>query len=484
MVDSGWYNSAGDHSRGAPNYVTGQGFSSGTLMTFRSFFVFDVPATIPNVTSASIAIFNPSRGYISPDASETYKLFDVATPITTLRAGGTGLTGIFDDLGTGVEFGSVEISAASNGTLVSINLNAAGIAAIQAARGGQIAFGGALSSLSGTSQQLVFGFSSGSSVRTLIINGSPDPADWYSVSLGSEQTALRLETRAVWDGPGELRNVLNPRVELYNQDGTTKVASGQVMADGRNEFILISGLTPNSNYLIRVTGEANSVGEYVLTAKPLVVPKVALPVSVGDGTTQRSNVKSLSVTFDGVVDISNLNSGTFVVKQRGSTGGVVASTATSAIVNSRTVVTLTFNGQFTEANGSLKDGNYDLKIDASRISRNGLALDGNRDGTAGGDFLFGANPNGSILATDNFFRMFGDADGDRDVDDADRDVFNRAFRKPVNIYTAMFDFDGDLDVDGLDLSQFSRRFRKTLYQEISNLHDTRYFLYLFFCSNF
>lgn len=457
-VDSGWYNSTGAHTPTNTNYIVGQ--SSG--VTYRDWFVFDVPASATPVTSASIAIFNPSNGYASPDANETYKLFDIATPITTLRSGGTGLTTIFDDLGSGVEFGSVVITPANNGSLILINLNAAGLAAVQAARGGQLAFGGAITSLSGASQQLVFAFSSSTLVRTLIINGSPEPADWYSLSLDSEQTALRLETRTVGDGPGEIRNTLNPSIELYNQDGTIQIASGQAIADGRNELILFSGLTPNSSYRIKVVGEGRSVGEYLLTATPLVVPKVASPVTVGDGTNQRSNAKSLTVSFDGIVEIANLNSGTFIVKQRGPSGGIVNTTATAAVINHRTIVTLTFSGQFAETSGSLKDGNYDLKIDASRISRNGLVLDGDRDGTAGGDFYFGADSSGSIQATDNFFRMFGDSDGDRDVDDTDRDTFNLAFRKPLNNFTAIFDFDGDLDVDGQDLSQFSRRFRKTL----------------------
>ena len=77
----------------------------------------------------------------------------------------------------------------------------------------------------------------------------------------------------------------------------------------------------------------------------------------------------------------------------------------------------------------------DLTIDAPRISRNGLALDGNNAGTAGGNFNFGADPNGNYRATDNFFRFFSDSDGDSD---------------------------GNRDVDGFDMGQFSRRFRKSL----------------------
>ncbi|MDZ4848325.1 MAG: hypothetical protein SGI77_03455 [Pirellulaceae bacterium] len=37
----------------------------------------------------------------------------------------------------------------------------------------------------------------------------------------------------------------------------------------------------------------------------------------------------------------------------------------------KTVVTLTFSGNFVESNGSLTNGNYDLIIDANQISQRG-----------------------------------------------------------------------------------------------------------------
>ena len=462
-VDSGWYDSTGAHNAANPNYVVGQLQSFGGLQTLHDWFVFDVPSIPGLITNASIELFNPSGGYASPDATETLTIFDVITPIAKLRAGGSGLTEIYEDLGSGTTYGSVTVSSNNNNSIVVINLTAAGLAAINAAKGSQIAFGGAITSLAGNTEQYLFAFSQNSSpTRRLILNGERSSSDWYSVTLASDQTAIQVETRTPGDGPGEIRNALNPRIELYNADGTTLIASGVALSDGRNEKILVSGLTPNATYKVRVLGEANTVGEYYMTATPLRVPKVELPVLVGDGTAQRSNVKQLQVTFDGIVNIANLNSGAFTVRQRGDSGGVVVSQATATVVNNRTLVTLNFSGLFTEASGSLKDGNYDLTIDATQITRNGLRLDGDSDGSAGGDYHFGADSNGNLKATDNFFRFFGDADGDRDVDALDLSLFNLAFRKPPNAYTAIFDFDADNDVDGLDLSQFSRRFRKSL----------------------
>ena len=61
---------------------------------------------------------------------------------------------------------------------------------------------------------------------------------------------------------------------------------------------------------------------------------------------------------------------------------------------------------------------------------------------------------------DGFFRLFGDGDGDRDVDGLDRDLFRSAFGTSAGDagYLWYFDFDGDGDVDGLDNGQFNRRF--------------------------
>ena len=68
------------------------------------------------------------------------------TPIAALTAGGTGLTGIFDDLADGTSYGSVVASPADIGGTITVNLNAAALSDLNAATG-LFAFGGALTSL-------------------------------------------------------------------------------------------------------------------------------------------------------------------------------------------------------------------------------------------------------------------------------------------------------------------------------------------------
>jgi hypothetical protein len=60
-------------------------------------------------------------------------------------------------------------------------------------------------------------------------------------------------------------------------------------------------------------------------------------------------------------------------------------------------------------------------------------------------------------------RLFGDSDGDGDVDWLDRELFRSALKKRAGEagYLWYFDFDGDGDVDGQDNGQFNRRFGKS-----------------------
>jgi hypothetical protein len=168
-----------------------------------------------------------------------------------------------------------------------------------------------------------------------------------------------------------------------------------------------------------------------------VAPARVAGVMINDGSAQRSMVNSLTVTFDGPVTI---DPGAFEVA---GPAGSLELTVAAAVVDGRTVAVLTFSGPDI-VGGSLADGSYTLTIHADRVrDRWGRALDGDADGSAGGD------------RADGFHRLFGDADGDADVDWADRDVFRAAYEAG---YLWSFDFDGDGDVDGHDNGEFSRRF--------------------------
>jgi hypothetical protein len=118
------------------------------------------------------------------------------------------------------------------------------------------------------------------------------------------------------------------------------------------------------------------------------------------------------------------------------------------VVDGRTVAVLTFSGSDI-IGGSLADGNYTFTIRGDHIrDLVGRELDGDRDGNGGGDHV------------DAFFRLFGDSDGDHDVDWLDRDLFRSTFKKSAGQFDNLWflDFNGDDVVDGPDNGQFNRRF--------------------------
>jgi hypothetical protein len=142
------------------------------------------------------------------------------------------------------------------------------------------------------------------------------------------------------------------------------------------------------------------------------VPRVQ-SVVINDGSAQRSMVNSLTVAFDGLVAVEE---GAFELFQHGVAAPLPLQLTLSESLG-RTVAQLTFQGPGI-IGGSLADGQYRLIIRGDKV-RNaaGTPLDGDGDEVAGGDYV------------DEFFRLFGDADGDGDVDTADAAVIKPAFRK-------------------------------------------------------
>jgi len=174
-----------------------------------------------------------------------------------------------------------------------------------------------------------------------------------------------------------------------------------------------------------------------------VTPPVVQSVVVNDGSPQRSRVTSLSITFSEVVNLPGSPAAAFGIA---GPGGAVALAASTAVANGRTQVTLTFSGAGTES-GSLADGSHELTLFASQLADlAGLPLDGNANGVGGDDY------------TATVQRLFGDADGDGDVDAADFGAFRAAFG--TNAFA--FDNDGDGDVDAGDFGQFRQRFGSSL----------------------
>jgi hypothetical protein len=166
---------------------------------------------------------------------------------------------------------------------------------------------------------------------------------------------------------------------------------------------------------------------------PAAAPPAVAATQVGDGSAQRSVVRSLAVTFSGQV---TFDAGAFALRR--ADGATVNPAVAVAVVNGRTVATLTFSGANIES-GSLADGRWTLTVVASKVHD-------------------AAQPTLTMAAdaTAAFHRYFGDRDGDGDVDGTDVNAIVPALFNPAN-YDPAFDFDGDADVDGTDVNAFVRR---------------------------
>lgn len=143
--DQGWYNDVGDH--GPANINTFTGFNGANV--FHSFYAFDLASVGGTATSATLEFLPDIGSYNSTDPSEIVRIWDVTTPTATLLAGGGGL-GAYDDLGAGVALsGPVEVFGTFGSSMpgFSVGLNGDGLAAVNAAIGGNILFGAALDNL-------------------------------------------------------------------------------------------------------------------------------------------------------------------------------------------------------------------------------------------------------------------------------------------------------------------------------------------------
>lgn len=193
-VDRGSYSETGDHTNTGDSYLTG--FDSFDAIQYRSFFVFDIP-TLTGIDTYTSAVLNVSNGGTStPNAADmagrTFTISSIATDINTLRAGGTGLTSVYNDLSGGTNFGSITFSATpGNGSTIKFNMNAAGLAAINGAAGSQIAFGGSFDVNNTTTDQYIFGFTGsgtpgdGKTRLDLVVNNftAPEPSTFALLSM-------------------------------------------------------------------------------------------------------------------------------------------------------------------------------------------------------------------------------------------------------------------------------------------------------------
>ena len=174
-----------------------------------------------------------------------------------------------------------------------------------------------------------------------------------------------------------------------------------------------------------------------------------------DGTGQRSIIRRISVVFNGEVDVptGEVTDNGFTLTNTDSAASVGLNVESATAADGKTEVVLSFQpSTLIEPTGSLVDGNYRLVIDG-----NVLGVDANSDGSPGG------------TRSIDFHRLFGDSDGDRDVDRRDRTNYMLAVRGTLAA-ESVFDYDGDgvlmttpTTTDDDDLDTFFGQLGKKLY---------------------
>jgi autotransporter-associated beta strand protein len=168
---------------------------------------------------------------------------------------------------------------------------------------------------------------------------------------------------------------------------------------------------------------------------------------------QRSTVTRIVVTFNGLVDTID-SAAAFAVDQVAN-GGVLTGlniAYSEALVGENTQITLSFTGgdayTYERPTGSgkfaLVDANYRVTIDKDELTS--LAGDMSAD------------------KVDDFYRWFGDTDGDRDADGSDMFVMRRVLASdPVYAkYAESLDVDGSGTVNGTDYSAFRTHYGRRL----------------------
>ncbi len=263
------------------------------------------------------------------------------------------------------------------------------------------------------------------SLEFVEVHGDPQP---NQPGLGNNDTfgVQPSQTAAIHVHGG------NPKLGDPNTPGGNPVGTGDVL-----NFDSLGNPYLNSNRQISTSGGNPSpfkVVTYEDIETALSGPTVESLV-VNDGQKQRSRVNSLTITFSQVV---TLDSNAISVVRVSDNQSIQLSISLS-IIGGKTVAALTFSGTGTEF-GSLADGNYRVTVQQGRVRA----------------------PDGAVLASnyvDDVFRLFGDADGDRDTDNLDFLGFMKILGAKVGDanYRWFLDINGDGKIDNSDRVAISSR---------------------------
>jgi extracellular elastinolytic metalloproteinase len=300
--------------------------------------------------------------------------------------------------------------------------------------------------------------------------------DWFQVNLVAGNV-ITLTTSTPGGGAGEFVNTLDPIVELYDPNGNFVFGDDNSAADGRNATLTRTA-TLTGGYRVRVRAANATSGEYTLNAAVTAgQPATVSTIVVNDGADQRSEVRSIAITFSDVVTFvgGDTNAKSAFQLKHVQTNTNVDLTASVQTIGGHTVVTLTFSGTEVDpvssqgtgnpvAGPSLSDGRYTLTINGSMITgSNGIAVDAGGNGTAGSTYT---SPDEAFGSTGlRLWRLYGDATGDGVNDPSDLNFFRNTFNvnNTQGTYLAYLDANNDGVVDPSDLNEYRTRFNRNVF---------------------
>ena len=283
-------------------------------------------------------------------------------------------------------------------------------------------------------------------------NNSTFAAAFYQSAGGAQGTKMNYRTIA--SGAGTIAgaatdstyrwlkltragNVFTAYDSTTGVDGTWVTMGSVTIAMNPTIYLGLAASPYDNSYLTKATFDNIS---YTAAA---VAPTLASSV-VNGGVAQRSMVKTMALNFSQPVA---LGTGAITLLKKQTDGSYAASTEPYTVTPAvgGTTYASAYTVTFTGTGGSIGDGSYRFGLKASAITTSA------------------SKP----MATDtsiDFYRLFGDADGDGGVSINDFNAFATAFGSVggTSAYNGAFDSDGDFGISINDFNAFATRFGVTV----------------------
>lgn len=464
-------------------YYAGPNLTGGTIanapINVGSYSVEIVYAGNENYTPVASTTFNFSitARPVNVTADVQTKVYGATDPVLTYSIGAqanTGLVGgdvltgaLTRDAGTSVGTYAITQGSVAAGTNYTINYVGADLSITAAtltitAEAKSKTYGGADPALTYTPSGLTNGDTAavitgslaratGENIGTYAITqgsvaaGSNYTINYVGANLSITAATLTITADAKSKTVGDADPALTYTFSGLTNSDTAAVITGALSRTAGETAgvypINLGSITAGSNYSITFVGANFTIN--AAAAAPTFSGALVNGSDTFLNAAQRSQLTSLVLNFSAPVVIA---SGAFTVENI----GLVTAQSAAALASSQILVTgsgtstitlrwaagsgVVTRGASGATGNSLADGNWRLTIDSTKVTAQ-----------SGGAQLIGSNTFGATSA-DNFFRMFGDNDGDGDVDGIDLIAARRAALLAPSVsnpYNAAMDSNGD-----------------------------------------